>query len=189
MIGPSTTVYCWIYNPPYSGQRIWLAAHQTVRNNFGDLVIKPEFDDDPREAMSMPYSSALIVKRRLESEGIINPGLYSIHFSLNPTGDPVAEGHTTAAPTEDQRVVMAYKGILVRPGVDVNRGRCWYVRFPQTTIESVKADTIEAAVDMVYERGLQDKAEQAPPPPAPEDSGVPQNKYGAGVRIRPGELR
>lgn len=186
MIGPDTRVFPWIFHPPYSGQRAWIAGYETVRNVLGELVIQPTLDSDPAEAKSMSYQSALILKRRLESENMISP-LYQVHFSLHPTGDSVAEGHATAAPTQDQRVVMAYRGILVRPGVDVNRGRCWFVKFPQTTIESVKADTVEAAVEIVYERGLQDKAERAPePPPAqPESTATPNY----GVRIRPGDLK
>jgi hypothetical protein len=184
MIGPSTTVYAWICNPPNSGERVWLAAHETVRNQLGELVIKPEFDDDPREAKPMAYSTALILKRRLESEGVIGKGLYDVHFSLHPTGDEVGAGHTTAAPTDDNRVVMQYRGLLVRPGIDVKHGRVWYVKFPGTAIESIRGATIEEAVDKCYERNLQDKAEQAPaPPPAPPEQ--PAKKTFEG-RIRPG---
>jgi hypothetical protein len=187
MIGPDTNVFPWVFHPPYSGQRAWISSYETVRNNLGELVIQPKLDSDPSTARSMPYQAALILKRRIESENVISP-LYTVHFSLDPTSDEVGAGHTTSAPTEDQRVVMTYKGILVRPGVDVNRGRCWFVRFPNTTIESIKADSVEAAVDTVFDRGLQDKAEQAPPPPAPPPpESASQNNYGA--RVRPGDLR
>lgn len=188
MIGPNTTVYPWVFHPPYSGQRAWLAGYETVRSALGELVIQPALVNDPAEAKSYPYQAALILKRRLESENAIS-SLYTVHFSLHPTGDMVAEGHTTAAPTEDNRVVMSYRGILVRPGVDVNRGRCWFVRFPQTQIESVKADSVESAVAIVFERGLQDKAEKTPEarPAPPEPAVAPTKNYG--VRIRPGDLK
>jgi hypothetical protein len=187
MIGPDTKVYPWVYHPPISGQRVWIASYETVRNKVGDLVIDPKLDDDPRAAMGLPYQAALIIKRRLESEQVISP-LYEIHFSLNPTGDEVAGGNRTAAPNDDNRTVMMYRGLLVRPGVSVNHGRVWYVKFPNSSIESIRGNTVEEAVDLVYDRGLQDKAEQAPPapPPVPEPSTTPKKNYGA--RIRPGDL-
>ena len=187
MIGPDTKVYPWVYHPPISGQRVWIASYETVRNKVGDLVIDPKLDGDPREAMGLPYQAALILKRRLESEGVISH-LYAVRFSLHPTGDEVGAGNTNSAPTDDNRTVMVYRGLLVRPGIGVNHGRCWFVKFPGTAIESVRGHTPEEAVNTVYERGLQDKAEQAPPPPpAPEPTATPQRNYGA--RVRPGDLK
>ena len=185
MIGPNTKVYPWVYHPPISGQRVWIASYETVRNKVGDLVIDPKLDGDPREAMGLPYQAALILKRRLESEGVISH-LYAVRFSLHPTGDEVGAGNTNSAPTDDNRTVMVYRGLLVRPGIGVNHGRCWFVKFPGTAIESVRGHTPEEAVNTVYERGLQDKAEQAPPPPPAPEPPAPKKNHGA--RIRPGDL-
>ena len=186
MIGPDTTVFVRVYHPPNSNQRAWIASHETVRNKLGELAIKPQLDDDPRNAKGMSYQAALILKRRLESENMIS-NLYQVRFSLHPTGDAVDDGNTTSAPLEDNRVVMQYRGILVRPGVSVNHGRVWYVKFPGTSIESVRGNTPEEAVNTVYERGLESKAEQAPPPPPAPEPPAPTNNYGA--RVRPGDLK
>jgi hypothetical protein len=181
-ISPSTNVYSWVFHPPQSGQRAWIACYETVRNKLGELVVRPELDNDPANAMSLRYDLAIVLKRRLESENVIS-SLYQVRFSLNPTGEEVAGGNTTSAPTEDNRVVMAYRGILVRPGVSVNHGRAWFVRFPGQAIESIRGESPEEAVDICYERGLQSRAEQAPqPPPAPPEQ--PAQTPHPGYRIR-----
>jgi hypothetical protein len=184
-ISPSTPVYLWVYHPPHSGQRAWLKSHEIVRNKLGDLVVLPTLDDDPATAVSMRYDLAVILKRRLETENVINAAAYSAHFSLSPTGEEVAGGNTTSSPTDDNRVVMSYRGILARPGISVNHGRCWFVKFPGHAIESVRGATPEEVVNMVYERNLQGKAEQAPPPPAPEPEQPTQKKKNCEGRLRP----
>lgn len=186
-ISGRTNVYLWSYHPPHSGQRVWVAGTETILNKLGEKVLKPLLDDDPHIAQSFRYDIGIILKRRLESEGCISPLLYSFHFSLSPTGEEVAAGNVTSAPTEDNREIMHYRGLLVRPGRDVNLGRCWYVKFPGTTIESVRGDSPEDAVNKTFERNLQDKAEKYEVPPEPV---VPPatNNYN-GHRVRPGSLR
>lgn len=187
-ISSNTSVFIWIHHPPNSGQRAWLGAYTTPRNQLGEIFLKPEFFDDPREAKSFKYEFALIVKRRLENEGYMNPNFYAFHFSLNPTGEEVAGGSTTSAPDKDGRVVMQYRGLLVQPGRDVNIGPCWFVKFPGQAIESVRGTTPEVAVDKTYERNLQHLAEQAPPPePEPEAPSAPTTPFEG--RLRPGSIR
>jgi hypothetical protein len=185
-IGPSTTVYIFFHDPRYD--RVWLASYEIVRNRLGDLIMKPELDADPRCAMSCRYEMAIIIKRRLETEGYLNPSIYEAHFSLTPTGDEVAAGNNTSAPDKDGRVIMQYRGLLVRPGHDVNHGRCWFVKFPGQGIESIRGNSPEEAVDKVFERNLQDKAEKYDAPP-PEPQAPPAQNPHNGYRLRPGSLR
>jgi hypothetical protein len=124
------------------------------------------------------------VKRRLESEGCVNPSLYLFHFSLTATGEEIATGNVTSAPDKDNRQIMQYRGLLVRPYIP----RGWFVKMMDgpRELEPVKDDTIEGAADKVFERGLERFAEKAPEQPAPTPEPPVQKKYNG--RQRPGSL-
>jgi hypothetical protein len=81
---------------------------------------------------------------------------------------------------------MAYRGLLAVPGFNARKQTlCWFVRFPNQAIESIRGNTPEEVVDSVYERNLQDKAEKAPVVEPVEVK--PQRS--AGPRIRPGSIK
>jgi len=84
-------------------------------------------------------------------------------------------------------VEMNYRGLRAVPGFDArNQTPCWFVRFPNTSIESLKAPTVEEVVDHVYERpDLLPHAERAPV----QDAETEEPRKPAGPRIRPGDLR
>jgi hypothetical protein len=111
-----------------------------------------------------------------------------VHFTLQAGGDTV-DDKPLVTQTEDyaKRVEMSYRGLLAVPGFDTrNQTPCWYVRFPDTNIESLRGATVEEAVDKVYERpDLLPHARRAPVQlEEPEASRKP-----AGPRVRPGDLR
>jgi hypothetical protein len=186
-ISERTNVYLWTYHPPHSGQRAWVAETNLVRNNLGNLILKPELDTDPKCAMSFRYSVGVIAKRRFETEGYINPTNYDFHFSLTATGEEIATGNVTSAPIADGRTIMYYRGLIARPGVDVNHGRVWYVRFPGQAIEGIRGDSAEDAVNKTYERNLQHLAEAAPPPEPEVVPPAPTKSYEG--RLRPGSRK
>jgi hypothetical protein len=154
------------------------------------LVLVPDLDDEARHAKAFRYDLAVIAARRLNSEGVLNPNIYQAGFTLVPSdsAEEIASGATTSAPDRDGRVIMQYRGLLVRPGQDVKTGPCWYVKFPGQQVESVRGDSPESAVDKVFERNLQHLAEQYEMPPEPQvPPAQPTNSDGA--RLRPGSLR
>jgi hypothetical protein len=185
-INGQTNVYLWTYHPPNSGQRVWVAGTDTVQNRLGEKILNPILDTDPHAAESFRYDIAIIAKRRFESEGCIDPFLYSFHCSLTATGEEVAAGNTTSAPDKDNRVVMHYKGVTVRPYIP--RGWCVHLYDGPRQLESVKGDTIEEAVDKVIDRGqlkFAEKFEQQ----QPESKVVPSApKKSFNGRIRPGSM-
>lgn len=179
-LGPTTKVFLWWHHPE-NGQRIWLAGHEQVRNNLGELILKPLLDDDPHFAVAVRYDLAKIYKRRFDSEGYFNPSIYQARFSLTPDGEEVATGaNTSRAPDKDNRQVMQFRGLLVRPYIP----RGWFVKLKEGSreMDPVKDDTIEGAVDKVYERGLERFAEKCPDQPALSTEPT-QNPY-PGFRIR-----
>jgi hypothetical protein len=183
LISSSTRVFIWWY---HDDRRVWLASHEQVRNNLGELILKPQLDNDPHFAVAIRYDLAQVFKRRFDSEGLLNPAIYQTHFSLTPEGEEIASGVTaSSAPDKDNRQIMMYRGLLVRPYIP----RGWFVKLNDgpRQLEPVKDDTIEGAADKVFERGLERFAEKAPPPvPEPE----PQTKKAfPGYRIRHAERR
>jgi hypothetical protein len=164
---------------------VWVAGIDTVQNRLGEKILKPVLDNDPHAAQSFRYDIAIIAKRRFEFEGCIDSFLYSFHCSLTATGEEVASGNTTSAPQADGRVIMQYRGLLVHPGYG---NAFWWVKFPGTAIESVKGNTPEDAVNRVFERNLQDKAEKCAAQPEPEAVPSASRKPFEG-RVRPGSLR
>lgn len=181
-ISGTTPVFLWVIHPQ-NGQRIWLHKTETVRNRNNDFVLKPIWDDEDRFAKSYQYSVALIVKRRLESEGVSSFAAHDVRFSLTPDGEQIASGSTTSAPTSDNRQIMHYRGVLVRPFNP--RGWCVHLYDGPRQLESVKGDTIEDVVEKVFERNLQGKAEKAPTQPAPDPT---KAAVTAGPRLRPGDI-
>jgi len=186
-INGQTNVYLWTYHPPNSGQRVWLAGTDTVQNRLGEKILKPVLDNDPHAAQSFRYDIAIIAKRRFESEGCIDPFQYSFHCSLTATGEEVASGNTTSAPDKDNRVVMHYKGVTVRPYIP--RGWCVHLHDGPRQLESAKGDTIEEVVEKVIDRGqlkFAEKFEQQQPEPESVPS-APKKSFNG--RIRPGSIR
>jgi hypothetical protein len=178
-ISPSTHVFVWLLQQ--NGQRYWIKKVDNLKDpRLDKLVLTPTLDDDQAYASPFSYQAALILRRRLLED---NP-LRNVRFSLTPDGDEIATGGTNSAPDKDGRQILMYRGLLVHPGYNTRQGcPCWFVKFPRHAIESVSGDTPEQAVDRTYERNLQDKAEQAPAPQAPE----PEKKIYSGPVIRPGD--
>ncbi len=180
-ISASTLVFPYFLDPQ-TGQRIWLTSAETRTTRDDRKILFPLMDDDQAAAKSFRYDLALIMQRRFREEGL-GPQ-YDLHFALNPTGEEVARSGVTSAPTADNRQVMTYKGLLVRPYIP--HGWCVHLFDGPRQLESVKGETIEGAVDKVYERNLQTKAEKAPAPPAPEP---PELEVARGPRLRPGDIQ
>jgi hypothetical protein len=183
-IASSTKVYIWLTQPT-THQRIWLKSAELVVNHRGEKVLRPTWDDELQFANSWTYEYAAILRRRLLSEGFVDPNVHNIRFSLNPTGESVGNSDNAERSLgDDTRTVMFYRGLIVRPGFDVKLGRVWYLKFPgHIARESLRGSTVEEVVDRCHEMGLQASAEQAPPPPAPE----PERKINQGPRQRPGD--
>src|ERR1700693_1213471 len=165
-IGPSTNVYIF-FNDSRAG-RIWVSGTELIKNNLGNLVLKPVLDDEARNAKSWRYDLAVVAARRFNTEGVMNSSIYQACFALSASNsaEEIASASITSAPDKDNRPVMQYRGLLVRPGRDVKVGPCWYEKSPGTTIESVRGD-LPVAVNKVFERNLQDKAEKYEVPPEP----------------------
>jgi hypothetical protein len=180
-ISAATKVYIWTTQP--TQQRIWLRSTELVVNQRGEKVLKPSWDDEPQFSGSWKFEYAAILRRRLLSEGFINPNVHPIHFSLQPTGESVGSENSERS-LDDTRTPMFYRGLIARPGFDVKLGRVWFVKFPGNIArESLRGSTVEEVVDRCYEMGLQASAEQAPPP-APEP---PKEIRKQGPQLRPGD--
>jgi hypothetical protein len=185
-IGAATNVYIFFHDPRFG--RIWVSDTEMVRNNLGNLVLIPKLDNDARNARSWRYDLAVIAARRFNTEGFLNSSIYQACFTLSPSdsAEEIASGSTTSAPDKDNRVVMHYKGVTVRPYIP--RGWCVHLYDGPRQLESVKGDTIEEAVDKVIERGqlkFAEKFEQQ----QPEPKVVPSAKKPFNGRIRPGSIR
>ena len=106
------------------------------------------------------------------------------------TGGEVVDDKPLVAQTEDytKRVEMNYRGLRAVPGFDTrNQTPCWFVRFPKTSIESIRGATVEEAVDKAYDRpDLLPHAERAEQVAETETE---ESRKPAGPRIRPGDLR
>jgi hypothetical protein len=178
LINSNTNVYIWLWQ---NGQRAWINKVDNVKDKRSDQwVLMPALDDDPAYATPYSYETALIIRRRLLEDRPTR----DIHFSLSPTGEEIASGSTTSSPDKDNRVVMQFKGVLVRPFIP--RGWCVHLFDGPRQLESVRDDTIEGAVNKVIERGQFKFAEKAAPEPlvAPE-----LEKIHSGPRVRPGDLQ
>jgi hypothetical protein len=183
-IAATTPVFIW-FRDLETGKRLWVADTESVRNKRNELVFKAVLDNEDRFAKSFQFQFALVIKRRLESEGLLNQA-YQICFSLSADGDPIALRENTRSSGDDKRVPMNYRGLLAVPGFNTrDQTPCWYVRFPNQSIESVRGNTPEEAVDNAYERNLQDKAEKEI---VAEPAEIKPQKP-AGPRIRPGSLK
>jgi hypothetical protein len=178
-ISSNTRVCIWIVQ---TQQRIWLNSYETVRNPRGVWVLKPRWDDEPQAAGFWSFEAATIIRRRLSEEGFLNPNVHVVRLSLNPTSEEVSAPSSTRS-GDDTRVPMAFRGLIAVPGTHVQRGRCWYVRFPNSATESICGDTVEDAINRVFDMKLEDRAEKAPPP-APEPPKEIRNQ----PRQRPGDL-
>jgi len=184
-ISSLTNVYVWFLNPR-TGERVWVKKVDNIRDPRRDnqLILTPTMDDEPQNATSFRYDFAIQMKARFASE---LPPQYDAHFSLSATGEEVARASSTSAPDRDGRQVMMYRGLLVHPGWNTRQNcPCWFVKFPGHSIESISGDTPETAVNIAYERNLQNKAEQAPPP-QPEPEPVVTKQFNG--RVRPGDVR
>ncbi|MGC2287347.1 MAG: hypothetical protein WA542_19000 [Candidatus Acidiferrum sp.] len=184
MLNRDTKIFVTIF-PPGAPQQ-WLVSSQTIRDkNTGTLILWPTWNTDPSRARSMTLEYATIFRVRYQRE----QGHLS-HFTL-AAGDRtfVEESGASSSIGEDQRAPMQYKGLLARPGVNVRTGeRCFFVKLRDQTgeLEPVRGATPEEAVDLTFDRGLQDKAERAPvvQPAQP----VVQQQAGSRYRVRPGSL-
>jgi hypothetical protein len=184
-IGAATNVYIFFHDPRFG--RIWVSDTETVRNNLGNLVLVPQLDNEARNAKSWRYDLALIAARRFNNEGHLNPAIYQACFTLSPSdsAEEIASGPTTSAPQADGRVIMQYKGLLVRPFIP--KGWCVHLKRDGTQLESVRGETVEEAVDKVIERNLFQYAEKFEQPAPEVVAPAPKKSYNG--RMRPGSIR
>ena len=187
-ISARTQVYPFFWSNVL-GKRIWITSVENKKNQAtGSLVLWPAMDDDFRAARSFEYEIYLIMRRRFAAE---LPAQYGdLRIVLTP-GDVSEEldsgvsGHSS--PDLNNRTVEFIGGLVVRPGYDVSHGACWFVKIygeGGIQIDSVRGDSAESTVATVFDRGLQAKAEKAPPPPKPVQEETFQP---AGPTIRPGD--
>jgi hypothetical protein len=185
--GPSTNVYIFFHDPRYG--RVWVADTELVRNKLGVLVLKPILDNEGKYAKPWRYDMAVIAARRFNTEGVINSSVYQACFTLSPnnSAEKIASAPTTSAPDKDGRVVMQYRGLVVRPYIP--RGWCVHLYDGKMQLESVRGETVEEAADKVIERNLFKFAEKftQPEPEVVAPSAKPKKDYG-GHRMRPGGL-
>jgi hypothetical protein len=182
-ISASTNIYPFFINPK-TGQRLWLSKVENIRDSRRDkLILTPTLDDDPHVASSFRYDICVRMRERFLED---LPPQYDLRFALTPTSEEVGRASSTSAPDKDGRQVLMHRGLLVHPGFNARQALpCWFVRFPGHSIESIPGDTPEQAVDVVFERNLQSKAEQAPTPQPEPEPVVKKNFNG---RMRPGDL-
>jgi hypothetical protein len=171
----------------YGGTQYWLMSAENQRDNRGRLILQGRWAINPAEAKSMTLELATVYRRRFLEETHAET-----HFTLNASASAeyVEEPNGSSAQGEDGRVPTAYRGLLARPGIDVRAGtRVWFCKTfdGPMQLEPVRGDSPEEAVNKVFDRGLQDRAEKAPVPQAPQQSQVSQKP--AGPRVRPGDLR
>jgi hypothetical protein len=179
-INKSTPIHIFVIA---NGIRHYLVKPDTKRNDRGEIVLWPVWSSELKDSRPLTYEMAHAFRERYTKENKTQ-----VHFTLQAGGE-VVDDKPLVTQTEDytKRVPMIYRGLLAVPGFDArNQMPCWYVRFPDTSIESLRAPTVEEAVDKVYERpDLLPHAErgqaQVAEPEAPRKP--------AGPRIRPGDLR
>jgi hypothetical protein len=192
-IRSDSTVFIFFVSGRDLRGRLWVSGTENRRDKFGNLQLEPLLNTDPRNAKGFRYDLAQLAARRFASEGFVPPG-YVTKFTLERSNSSDELSAIETAPTyqDDRRVPTPYRGLLAVPGRDVRDGECWYVRFPNQGIESIRGATPEEAVDKTFERNLQDKAEKHYPPveePTPAPPQTTTKKYQPGVRVRPGDLR
>jgi hypothetical protein len=179
-LNPDTRVFVVAF---HNGAQRWLVKVET-KNDRGRIVLWPQWGS-PAEAKSLPLEYAVVFKRRM-----IEEHFQQTHFTLTAgSSDYVEESNSSSPSGDDTRQEMQYRGLIATPGYDSKSGtRCWYVKTYEgnTQLESIRGATPEEAVDRTYERNLQHKAQQAPPPPQVE---APQPVAPSGPRLRPGSLR
>jgi hypothetical protein len=183
-ISAATNVYIFFHDPRFG--RIWVSDTEMVRNNLGNLVLVPKLDNEARNAKSWRYDLALIAARRFNTEGYLNSSIYQACFALSPSdaAEEIASGSTTSAPDKDNRVIMQYKGLLVRPFNP--KGWCVHLKRDGTQLESIRGETVEETVDKVIERNLFQYAEKFEQPEPEADPSAPKKPFNG--RIRPGSL-
>jgi hypothetical protein len=178
-INKSTPVHIFVVA---NGIRHHLVKAETKRNDRGEIVLWPVWGE-LKDSKPLTYEMACVFRERYVRENKTQ-----VHFTLQAGGE-VVDDKPLAAQAEDytKRVEMSYRGLNVVPGFDTrNQTPCWYVRFPNTSIESIRGATIELAVEKAYERpDLLPHAERAPEQAAETE----EPRKPAGPRIRPGDLR
>jgi hypothetical protein len=188
MIASTSLVYIWVINAQ-TGQRAWVSKVENAQSKVtGQIKLVPIFDDDFHAAQKFEFGYAVLARRRFNSEGAVNSGRY--FFSLSPDGEEVgAEDAVGSSSLRDDRVSMSYRGLRAVPGFETKTQRkCWYVRFPNKGIESVRGDSPESAVNQVFERGgdFLRFAERAEPAEQPKEE---KKEVTPGPQLRPGDLR
>ena len=183
-ISHSTPVFI---SATHQGQRFWLTGTTNERHkSSGNLVLMGQWSPEPSAARSQTLETAVITRRRLWEESNCQ-----VDFSLAAGSLDFVEGQATSSPGgPDERPTMEFRGLLIRPGIDVRSGtKTWFIRLrdPQRgELQSIKAESPQEAVQKIFERGLQDIAEKAPVvPPQPQQAAPARST----ARIRPGSFR
>jgi hypothetical protein len=179
-INRNTSIYVFVIA---NGIRHNLVRPETKRNDRGEIILWPVWSSELKDSKSLTYEMACIFRERYTREH-----KRPVHFSLQAGGE-VVDDKPLAAQAEDytKRVPMDYRGLRAVPGFDArNQTPCWFVRFPNTNVESLRGATVEEAVDKAYERpDLLAHAERAPEQVAETE----EPRKPVGPRIRPGDLR
>jgi len=163
MISASTRVHVTWTDP--QGLK-YMVKPDTTRNNLGEIVFHPLWSYEARDSRPISYELAVSLRERVWNEARIK-----LHFTLSAGDSQFIEDTFLPAepPTKDERVPMMYRGIVAVPGIHVTHGRCWFVRFLGTAIESIRGNSPEEVIDKVYARpDLLPFAEKAPQESAPE---------------------
>jgi hypothetical protein len=162
------------------GVRHWLIKPENKRDEkTGRLRLWPTWGPS-EQAQPLTLEIAQIFRRRFEEENGV-----MVRFALSAGSEDFVEEHSVLTPST-VRGPMAFRGLLAVPGI--HRGEpCWFVRFPGTSIESLRGPSPEEVINNAYERpDLLQHAEKAPTPVAPVEQKVQQP---AMPRLRPGDRR
>jgi hypothetical protein len=167
------------------GRKQYLVKPETTKNARGETVLWPLWSDFPKDSKPLDFEFAKIFQRRMRQEHGAK-----IHLTLTAGGDFVEFREPEDAADYTKRVPMTYKGLIATPGFHAQtQTPVWYVKLRDPArgdLESIRGDSVEEAVDRVFERQLQHFAEKAPEaiqPPA-----VPQDDAPVGPRFRPGDI-
>jgi hypothetical protein len=181
-ISATTKVYVFFFHPQ-SGERVYVTSVENqFDKNLNRLALHPKMETDPAKAQTFTFEYAARMRERFTAD--LHP-VYAAHFAIgSPQGEIVGEGNSERGRGDDARVPMTFRNLLAVPGYHTQRGRVWYCRFPGTSIESICDETVEGAVNRVYDMKLEDRAERAPAPPTQAPEGPISN---AGPRLRPGD--